>query len=107
MININSFLKKNEKELIVIINSLKEEKKESFSSHDFIEKFSKKFESDYIEMLVNYRDKGTTNVFQTVHGIIARFLSENMVKFQITKAKRGPSENVFGSNDNIHWWKSL
>jgi hypothetical protein len=101
MVDINTFLRKNEKDLIQIINSLDP----VFSSHDFIEKFSQKFESDYIEMLVNYKDSG--KAFQTVHSIIAKYLSNNMDKFHIIKSERKGSENVFGSTDYIQWWKKL
>jgi hypothetical protein len=103
MIDINSFLKLNENELIVIINSMKE----TFSSHDFIEKFSQKFESDYIEMLVSYRDKNKGKAFQTVHSMIAKYLSLNMDIFHITKSERDSSENVFGSKDYVQWWNKF
>jgi hypothetical protein len=84
---INAFLKKNEKDLVEIINSLNR----VFSSHDFIEKFSQKFESYYIEMLVGYKNSGSA--FQTVHSIIAKYLSSNLDTFHIIKSERKGSEN--------------
>ncbi len=101
MIDISNFLQNHQNNIISIISNLKEE----FSSHDFIEKFSQMFESDYIEMLVKYQHTGSA--FQTVHSKIARYLSTNKTTFKIIKISRSGSENVFGSIDYIQWWKKV
>ena len=101
MIDINLFLNQHQSEIVDIISNLK--KKVDFSSHDFIEKLAQRYEADYIEMLVNYQ--GTGNSFQTVHSIIARYLSLNKTTLGIVKTKPKPSENVFGSDDLIQWWR--
>jgi len=98
---IDSFLKQHQKEIVNIISNLK--KDNEFSSHDFIEKFTQKYEADYIEMLVKY--KSTGKAFQTVHRLIALHLSLNMPALHIGKTKRKPSENVFGTDNKIQWWK--
>jgi len=98
---VNTFLKNNEHEIIEIISKLKGE----FNSHDFIEKFSKKFEEDYIDMLVEY--KTTKNAFKTVHGQIARYLSSNRELFKIVTTEKVSSVHVFGEIDYIQGWKKL
>lgn len=80
-------------------------KDDEFSSHDFIEKFAKQYEVDYIEMLVKYQRTG--KAFHTVHRLIARHLSLNMLTLHIDKTKKKASENVFGVVDKIQWWKKI
>jgi hypothetical protein len=101
MEKINIFLENHQSEIINIISNMKDE----FSSHDFIEKFTQQFESDYIEMLVLYKEKG--NSFQSVHSLIARFISIKKEIFKIEKTERKSSENVFGDNDVIQWWRKI
>jgi tRNA nucleotidyltransferase/poly(A) polymerase len=103
MIDINVFLKKHQIEIADIISNLK--KDVEFSSHDFIEKFAQQHEEDYIEMLVKYQRTG--NAFQTVHSLIAKYLSLNMTTLRIDKTERKVSENVFGSADIVQWWKKI
>ncbi len=103
MIDINSFLNTHQSEIKSII-SLFEENTE-FSSHDFIEKFSQKYEADYIEMLVTYQNSG--QAFQTVHSKIALHLSKNMALLNIDKTEKKGSENVHGNIDRIQWWIRL
>ncbi len=79
--------------------------KSDFNSHDFIEKFSHRFESDYIEMLEKYKTNGSS--FQTVHRMIAKFLSENKDVFCIENNGKVPSENVYGNIDYIESWKKI
>lgn len=100
MIDINNFLRQNHNGINLVISGLKSE----FSSHDFIEKFAQCYKAEYIEMLKNYQ---TSNAFQTVHSMIAKYLSHNMTSFHIDKTERGGSENVFGSIDYIQWWKKV
>lgn len=100
--NINIFLENHKTDIIEIIDSFKDYE---FSSHDFIEKFSRKFETDYIEMLVFY--KKSEKAFQTVHSQIAKFLSENRVYLKIEKKGKKISENTFGENDYPEWWNKL
>ena len=101
MEKINIFLENHQSEIINIIFNMKNE----FSSHDFIEKFAQQFESDYIEMLVLYKENG--KAFQTVHSLIAKFISEKKEIFKIEKTIRKSSENVFGDNNVIQWWMKI
>lgn len=100
MIDITNFLKENQTVIIEIISSF--EKSKEFSSHDFIEKFSEKFEPEYIEMLVKYQTSG--QAFRTVNSQIAKYLSDNMHILKIEKTSRKESENVHGKFDVIQWW---
>jgi hypothetical protein len=61
-----------------IINNLNNE----FKSHDFLKKYAKRFEREYIDFLSKYGDNGA---FQTVHSQIARFLSDNALLLRIEK----------------------
>lgn len=84
-----------------IIRKLK--RRNEFSSHDFIKEFSRCYESQYLRMLLKYIDKG--NSFQSVHGQIAKYLSNNSKFFNIEKSKKEKSENVHGTETNVQWWK--
>ncbi|OXB07788.1 hypothetical protein [Flavobacterium pectinovorum] len=100
MIEINDFLENN---LSAIKNIIAEFEIEiEFSSHDFIEKFTDKYESDYIKMLVKYQESGHS--FKTVHNQIALFLSAKKESLGIYKTQRKGSENVKGKIDIIQWW---
>jgi len=103
MIDINSFLKNHQIEIKNIISDF--DVNTEFSSHDFIEIFSQKFEADYIEMLLQYKNSG--QAFRTVHIMIALHLSKNMNLFNIDKTQKKGSENVHGNIDNIQWWIRL
>jgi len=94
-----TFLKSHNQEIADIIRDFD---KDEFSSHDFIEKFARKFEKKYIKMLYKYRKSG--NAFKTVHSLIAKYLSKNMSRFNISKTIKSGSEHVFGDIDVIQWW---
>ena len=98
--NIRNFMKVNLSEIKNIISDLPDE----FSSHDFIEKFSKRYESEYINMLVDYKGR---EAFKTVHSQIAKFLSLNMEYLGVKKRDKNSSEHVFGELDVIQWWEKL
>lgn len=99
--NINDFMNSQ----IPAINEIIKNLDTNFSSHHFIEKFSKKFESYYIDMLVKYQNVG--GAFMKVHAQIAKFLSENMESFDIEKDEKKLSENIFGNEDIIQWWSKI
>lgn len=99
---VTTFLKDHHQELSDITKDFNQEE---FSSHDFIEKFARLFETEYIEMLYNYKNTG--NAFKTVHSAIAKYLSQNMNSMGIVKTKRDGSEHVFGDIDIIQWWRRI
>lgn len=99
---VNVFLRSHHQEIINIINSFGQTE---FSSHDFIEKLSQRFQTEYIQILSEYDHTGKP--FQTVHRLIARYLSSNKAIFSITKAPKKSSENVFGNRDIIQWWGKI
>lgn len=98
--SISCFMKAHKSEIKSIISDLPND----FSSHDFIEKFSKKYESEYIDMLVLYKGR---EAFKTVHAQIAKQLSSDMKTYGIAKGKKDSSEHVFGDKDVIQWWEKI
>lgn len=66
-----------------VIKSLKDEDKklEPFSSHKFIGRYIEKFESEYINLLVEEKEKQVskkdTDIFKKVHNKIAIYLRNN------------------------------
>lgn len=103
MIQINDYLESNITSIKSIITEY--DLNEEFSSHDFIEKFTEKFEHDYIEMLVKYQKKG--RAFKTVHGAIAKYLTSKMSVLGIDKTEKKVSENVKGNISIVQWWIRL
>lgn len=101
MVDIVNFMDAKFSEINDIISSLPDQ----FSSHDFIEKFSRRNEDKYIEWLLEY--KGTNHAFQSVNGQIARYLSVkvNDGTFALRKLPKGLSEHIFGEIDYIQWWE--
>jgi predicted glycoside hydrolase/deacetylase ChbG (UPF0249 family) len=95
---IQDFLQQNINQLRTnVISELEIE----FNSHDFIKRFAKKFETDYIDFLNSYKGQ---DAFRTVHSQIAKFLADNEVSLNIHKTKKVKSENVFGELDLIQGW---
>ena len=100
MIEAHAFLEGNLPSVREIIAEFEIE--EEFSSHDFIEKFIGKFESEYIEMLVRYQN--SNQAFQTVNSQIGLYLSTKKEILGIYKTERKESENVRGRFHDIQWW---
>ena len=99
--SIEEFMKMN----IVTINDIINGKLENeFNSHEFIQKFSKEFEKQYIEFLYQYCKRGA---FQAVHSQIAIFLSEYSTKLNIEKTQPVESINIFGDKDKIQGWRKM
>jgi len=101
--SIAGFLSDHMDEVRQIINDLPD----TFSTHQFIQRFAHRFELDYITFLWEYRKpEGERGAFQEVHKQIGRFLSKNEAGFQIAKTNRVCTQNVFGDEgDNQGWTK--
>ena len=88
-----------------VLRELRVKKPREFSSHDFIEEYSKQYETAYLDWLYRYR--GTNTAFQTVHSLIGRFLSEKEGKItpRYKRTRRADSENVHGTIGQPMWWE--
>lgn len=86
-----------------VINDLKDK----FDSHDFIKKFSKRIELDYVYLLAT---AGTTDPFRTVNMQIGNYLSNNQerlgIELIISDGKHR-SENVFGNETECGLWRKV
>lgn len=76
---------------------------EYFNSHDFIEKFTRKVEPEYVKLLSQYNK----DAHRKVNMQIAKYLSTNKVFFNIGKVGKENSKNVFGNNNFIKYWQNL
>ncbi len=83
-----------------VIKSLKEEDKklEPFSSHKFIDKYIEKFESEYIDLLVEEKEKqaskNPTDIFRKVHSQIAIYLRNNQEDLGISHIRDVKDMNI-------------
>jgi hypothetical protein len=83
-----------------VIKSIKEEdqKLETFTSHKFIGRYIEKFESEYIDLLVEEKkkqdSKKTTDIFREVHRQIAIFLSDNQEDLGISHIRDVKDMNI-------------
>ncbi|TRW25353.1 hypothetical protein FMM05_08600 [Flavobacterium zepuense] len=100
MMKIHAFLEDNLPSVRELISEF--EIDEEFSSHDFIEKFIGKFESEYIGMLVKYQN--SNQAFQTVNSQIDLYMNTKKEILGIYKTDRKASENVRGRFHGIQWW---
>lgn len=100
---IADFLTEHMDDVKQIINTLPA----TFSSHEFIQRFAHRFESNYITFLWEYRrPEGEYGTFKVVHSQIGRFLSNNEAELHIQKTNRVYTQNVFGDDsDNQGWMK--
>ena len=76
---------------------------EYFNSHDFIEKFTRKKEIEFVKFLSQYDN----DTHRKVNMQIAKYLSVNKGLFNIEKVGKEKSKNVFGNNDFIANWQNL
>jgi len=73
-----------------------------FDSHEFIRRFAKMYENQYVSFLSAYKK----NHHRKVHAQIALGLVENMENLYIKKVGKVESKNVFGiSTENQEWIK--
>lgn len=72
-----------------------------FDSHQFIEKFSKEIEAEYIYLL---KDVSEENQFQKVNMQVGRFLSNNNKELGIKSKGKTKSKNVFGNSTGCELW---
>ena len=93
---VNQFMSDHISDIREIINQMEK----PFDSHDFIKKFSKKFQVEYVELLSQY----SQDPFENVHKQIGKFLSEKDKLLGIQSAGREPSDNIFGEKSDNEIW---
>lgn len=77
----------------------------TFDSHEFIRKFSKRFEADYIRFLCDYSAEGA---FREIHKQIAQSLSRNEAELDIAKTNvKDKSPNIFGEMTEAERWAKV
>ncbi len=102
--SILDFLSSHMEDLQQIITELDDE----FGSHDFLERFARRFETEYITFLSEHRKPvGQRGSFKEVHGQIARFLSKNQTALNIEKIDRQETKNVFGNATDNQMWRKV
>lgn len=79
------------------------ENREIFSSHTIIRVYCKLFEHEYVSWIVDNRHKN--NVFQTVHSMIGRDLSDNQSGLGIRAIDRRTSLTIHHTEDRPMWWR--
>lgn len=95
--NINSFMTVNLPEIQTIIDDLDD----NFNSYDFIQKFTRRFEVEYVSMLSLYDEEP----FRKVNAQIAKFLSNNENGLNIIKRNNKTSyKNIFGDQTECEMW---
>ena len=76
---------------------------EEFSSHDFIQEYCRQYETEYLDWLMEYHGSG--KAFQTVHGLIGKYLSEHHNDLHIAPIGKHDSECIHGTIDRPMWWQ--
>ncbi|MBR6169389.1 MAG: hypothetical protein IKQ51_01605 [Bacteroidaceae bacterium] len=81
---------------------LKSIDKQHFSSHDFIGKFCKMYETEWKQLLERHK----TDANQKVNAYIARMLSLYANDLPIQKLNElKQSKNIHASTSRVHWWE--
>jgi hypothetical protein len=73
-----------------------------FTTLDFVRKFAKKFEGEYIRFLYSYKEN---NAFKEVHSQIADFLDDNELILNIKKSRKVRREDEYGEMEEIQMWE--
>ena len=91
-----------------VIKLLKEEEKlKAFTSHKFIGTFIKLYESNYIEMLVEYKNKQTPKIFKEIHRQIACFLRDNQKALGINQNGKVKDMNIHHLETECKNWEFI
>lgn len=77
---------------------------DSFDSHKFIKKFSRKFEQQYVQAL-SENNENPTGAFQKVHLQIGKALSEMQSELKIQGNGKIESANIFGDECENELWR--
>jgi hypothetical protein len=93
------------KEIIKILRDRQEPN--TFTSHEFIGRYIKEYESDYIDMLVEYKNNKTPEIFKELNSQIAKFLSNNQHKLSILENGEVKDLNVHHINTDCKEWLIL
>ena len=92
-----------------VIKTLKEEDKklETFSSHKFIGRYIENFESEYIALLVRYKNnpKNTKKIFHNFHFQIGNFLSDNQDELGISHIGDVKDMNIHYRETSCAEWR--
>jgi hypothetical protein len=88
----------------IIREQIISELERKFTTHEFIEKFAKYFEQDYIYFLHHYRHN---EAFRTVHGQIAQTLVKNSPVLGIEHIGKVLGRTVFGENEMVECWQRI
>ena len=75
----------------------------TFDSHEFIRLFSKKFEIEYVEFLITYKNEP----FRNLHAQIGKFLSKHQDSLKIKDAGITQSPNIFGIDSPNEKWSKI
>ena len=94
--SVNQFMSANTIAIQRIINQMQR----PFDSHAFIQKFSKEFQAEYVELLSIYEEEP----FIKVHRQIGKFLSENQPKLGVRQNGKILSQNIFGEQSENEQW---
>ncbi len=97
--SIHQFLGQNTE---LLRNEIISELESDFTTLDFIKKFARKFEGEYINHL--YRNRGN-DAFNKVHSQIAKYLAENEPLLDIRRKRKVKNTDVFGVMDEIQVWE--
>ncbi len=97
--SINQFMKR---EIEIIKEKIIKNLPHEFDSHDFIRRFAKVYEVDYILFLGKYK----LEPFRKVHAQIGEFLVRNQIVLSIRENGVTESPNIFGlETPNEKWIK--
>jgi hypothetical protein len=73
-----------------------------FTTLDFIKKFAKKFEGEYIRFLYSNKEN---NAFKEVHGQVSEFLDDYELILNIKKSRKVRCEDEYGEMKEIQMWE--
>ena len=94
---INDFMNERLDTIKTIINEIPTS---NFDSHEFIRRFAKEFEVDYVKFLSKY----DAEPFKKIHAQIAINLLNNKIHLRIEKSGKISSANIFGIEDQNEQW---
>lgn len=98
--NINDFMTANLPAIVTIVAELQDD----FNSYDFIQKFARRFEVEYVSMLSLYDDEP----FRKVNAQIAQFLSNNENRLNIIKQhSKTTYTNILGEETKCEMWRRV
>ena len=86
-----------------VVNEIK---KDRFSSHDFIGKYTQLYEREWKSFLNRYETKAAQKTHAYLSRMLSMYVKKNLIRL-IKETKMNKSKNIHAKHSNVTWWQKV